>query len=110
MKNPLIFLFLIVILLTAGVMTAYNAQQEVVSITIVDKTSLVYVEKKAILHTFLIYTKHEVFQNTNTWAFGKFHSSDMYRKLHIGNTYTVLVVGWKIPILNIHRNIVEIRD
>jgi hypothetical protein len=39
----------------------------------------------------------------------KFNSSDLYKDLQIDSTYSVRVVGKRIPFLSMYRNIIEIK-
>jgi len=57
---------------------------------------------------YLIYTTDETFQNTDSWVYGKFNSSDFQGKLLPNTTYKVKVLGWRIPFLSTYRNIVKI--
>lgn len=50
-----------------------------------------------------------VFENTDTfWRF-KWNSSDIQGNLKIGETYTVTVVGWRVPFFSWYQNIIAIR-
>jgi hypothetical protein len=79
-------------------------------------TTIITVESKDIKNydkssKYLIWSKEgEVFENTDSWMFGKFNSSDLYGKLKIGQKYRVLVVGWRIPLYSMYRNIIEIKS
>ena len=58
---------------------------------------------------YLIFTKNEVFENTDSFLMWKFDSSDVYNNLEVGNTYTVKVNWYRIPFLSMYRNILEIK-
>lgn len=57
---------------------------------------------------YLVYTKDETFENTDSWVFGKFNSSDFQGRLITDSTYKVKVVGWRLPFFSTYRNIVKI--
>ena len=57
---------------------------------------------------YLVYTKEETFENTDSWVFGKFNSSDFQGRLTTDSTYKVKVVGWRLPFFSTYRNIVKI--
>lgn len=78
-------------------------------------TKTITIESKEVMTSggngkYLIFTDSEVYQNTDCWARGKFRSSDLYRKLKVGNTYKVNVYGWRIPFLSAYKNIVSINE
>lgn len=78
-------------------------------------TKTITIESKEVMTSngngkYLIFTDSEVYQNTDCWARGKFRSSDLYRKLKVGNTYNVNVYGWRIPFLSAYKNIVSINE
>jgi hypothetical protein len=50
----------------------------------------------------------EVFENSDTFFYQKWNSSDIYGKLTVGNKYKATVYGWRIPFLSNYRNIIEI--
>jgi hypothetical protein len=79
---------------------------EPVTITVTDKErTMSHQDSK-----FLVYTKHEVFENTDALWKLKFNSSDVQGKLMVGETYNVRVTGLRIPFLSWHRNIVKVED
>lgn len=49
----------------------------------------------------------EVFENTDTWAFLKFNSSDVHGAIAAGKVCDLRVSGWRLPYLSWYRNIVE---
>jgi hypothetical protein len=61
---------------------------------------------------YLIYTENGVYENTDTFCYMKFNSSDLYGKLStkVGKEVTVKVTGLRIPILSMYKNIVQIKD
>lgn len=52
----------------------------------------------------------ETFEITDEFLLGRFNSSDDYGRLKVGETYTVMVNGWRVPFLSWYRNIIEINE
>lgn len=59
---------------------------------------------------YLVFTENEVFENTDSWTFLKFNSSDIQNKFELKNTYRVKVAGWRIPFLSMYRNVIEVQE
>ncbi len=57
---------------------------------------------------FLIYTPGEVFEVSSSYVFMKFTSAERYHSLKPGQSYNVIVSGWRIPVLGMYRNIIEV--
>lgn len=53
-------------------------------------------------------TDGRVYTNTDDMLNGKFNSRTFQARLQVGQTYTVRTTGWRIPILSMAPNIVEI--
>lgn len=100
------FVFILVILAILIVPVSKYLTAENVDITITDKESINTKEK----HKYLIYTTDEVFENTDSFLFLKWNSSDIQNKLIKDKTYTVKVAGWRIPFLSSYRNIISIKQ
>ena len=56
----------------------------------------------------LVYTPDEVFRVSADWRRLEFRSAERYHSLKQGNSYKVMVAGWRIPELNWYRNIVRV--
>lgn len=56
---------------------------------------------------YLIFTDNGTYQVTDSWAFLRFNSSDVYGRLKEGRTYDAEVVGWRLPLLSRYKNIIE---
>lgn len=80
---------------------------EVVEIKISDKERIV--KNKGEVSKYLVFTEDEVFENTDSWAYLKFNSSDIQGKLSKDSTYKVKVCGFRVPFLSTYRNIIEIK-
>ena len=94
-----LFIAIVVIILS---ITAYRSSSEIIRVRILDKEHVTIGGGK-----YLIHTRNEVFENTDSWLFLKFSSSDFQYNLKKGKSYAVKVVGWRIPFLSKHRNIVH---
>jgi len=88
--------------------TAYYISSETVEISIKDKERITTGSGKDISGKFIIYTENEVFENTDNWLFVKFNSADFQNKLEVGKTYKVKVAGWRIPLLSMYRNVIDV--
>ena len=51
---------------------------------------------------------HKVYENTDSFLFLKFDSSEVYSKLKVGETYCLRTVGWRINIFSLYPNIIKI--
>lgn len=56
---------------------------------------------------YLVYGQNETFENTDRWLRFKFNSSDVQGSLEKGQTYNCKVDGFRIPLLSMHRNIIN---
>lgn len=59
---------------------------------------------------YLIFTENETFENTDSIAFFKFNSSDIYGRIDEGKTYKAKVSGTRVPFLSWYRSIIEIQE
>lgn len=103
-----------VIILAAGVLLILPIIKHTVTREIIHKT--VITGKERIVETdnegrasskYLIFTKNETFENTDSLWGWKFNSSDVYGKIKEGQICTFKVVGWRLPLLSWYRNILK---
>jgi hypothetical protein len=87
---------------------AYKGSVSTITFTVTDKERVTYSNGEGTTSKYLIYTDGEVFENTDSFLFGKFNSSDVYGKLEKGKNYTATVAGWRIPFLSSYRNVISI--
>lgn len=110
----MVMLITIAALLVFGYPIAYYFSTEQVEITITKMnritTSSGSGETASTSSKYLIFTNNEVFEDTDSWLFVKFNSSDLYSKLEIDHTYKVKVAGWRVPFLSWYRNIISIKN
>lgn len=101
-----LLLTILVIFVLFGYTGFYYMSSETIEITVKDKERITTGSGESISSKFIIYTENEVFENTDSWIFGKFNSADYQNKLEVGKTYKVKVAGWRVPFFSMYRNIV----
>ena len=80
--------------------------EEQITITITDKDVKRYEDSDK----YLIYTESGTFEITDSVAYWRWDSSDLYGKIEEGKTYTATVYGWRIPFISSYQNIVEVNE
>lgn len=81
-----------------------------VTVTVTGKDRVVEKQGDVVSSKYLIFTEHEVFQNTDNMLFGKFNSSDIYASLAEGETYKFKVNGYRLGLTSAYRNILEVQS
>ena len=86
-------------------------EERKVTATVTDKTVKRYNDEDK----YLVYTKNtdglvEVFEITDSFAFGRFDSSDVYGGIEVGKTYSFTVVGERSEFYSIYPNIKEYNE
>ena len=115
LKNnlPAIIIVVGLICLLGGYPTAYYLSATETTITVSRLERIVESsgsgETQSTTSKYLVFTDNEVFENTDSWLYLKFSSSDLYAKLKEGGTYRVKVAGWRIPFISWYKNIIEIK-
>lgn len=104
-----IAIFVIGFLISIGYTVGYYSSSETVEITVTDKERITTGSGESMSSKYLIFTEDEVFENEDALFLGKWNSSDVQGQLKIGETYTVRVIGWRLPLFSTYRNIVEIK-
>jgi hypothetical protein len=56
---------------------------------------------------YLIFTSNGVFENTDTWWYFKFNSSDVQAKLMVPGKHHITYYGFRVPFLSRYQNIVS---
>lgn len=56
---------------------------------------------------YVAFGENETYENTDTWMFLKFNSSDIEKDLVKGNTCFIKVYGIRFPFFSWYRNIIE---
>lgn len=101
-----LFVFCVFAALFGGYCVAYINTETTIEIKVTDKE----VKVSESSSDYLIFTDGEVFQNSDSFIYWKFNSSDFQGEFHVDSSYRVVVVGWRIPFLSMYRNIVEIKN
>ena len=86
----------------------YKKSWQITTISVTSKERIVEASGKSTSSKYLIFTKAEVFENTDSILFLKWGASDVQGALHKDKKYKVLVAGWRVPFLSMYRNIVEV--
>lgn len=104
MKTKICVVLVIVCLLMVGKVFIPYANQETITVTVTggERTE----------SGFLVYTKNEVFKNTDSWWYLKFASSDLQGELMatLGEKRKIKVYGYRVPFLSLYRNVVKIQE
>lgn len=87
----------------------YYSTVEFIELKVNDKEITVSGNHEHTSSKYLVFTDDEVFENTDSWLFLKFNSSDIQNKLKPNEKYVVKVVGWRIPFLSMYRNVLEVQ-
>lgn len=94
--------------MASGIAIHYSTQENVRNVRIEDKERVVTSGSAGKTDSkYLIFTDKEVFENTDSLLAFKFNSSDLYGKIHKGQTCEFKVVGFRVPFLSMYRNILE---
>ena len=108
LKAKIVFL-LIVLVALFGYPVVYRLSSETITIKIDDKERITTGSGEDISSKYLVYSDEEVFENTDSWTFFKFNSSDVQNELKAGKEYKVKVAGWRLPFFSSYRNIIEVK-
>lgn len=100
------FGFIILVMIIFNIF--YYQTAEEIQITVNGKERIVESSGESTTSKWIVKTDTEVFQNTDDWIYLKFNSADYDRWLVEDSTYTVTVVGWRMPFFSMYRNIVDI--
>lgn len=87
----------------------YYSTVEEVEIKVNDKEHVMYRNGSDLEDKYMVFTEGEVFENTDDLFYLKFNSSDVQNELKVDSSYSVKVIGWRIPAMSMHRNIISIK-
>jgi hypothetical protein len=59
---------------------------------------------------YLIYTDQETLEDTDNIFTGKWDTHTIYYELQVGHTYHMTLIGWEIPLIGWHRNILRVDE
>ena len=108
-KTVIILVILIFVIgIFSSVWLSFNDHEYTVTITYKERVN------KDDYSKYLIFGEDEngtvhVFENTDTALRFKFNSSDIYGKVKEGATYTFVVTGIRIPVLDEYENIIKVK-
>lgn len=102
-----ILLFLCLILLCGGCHVVNRLTEDTATVTVTHKERVTYRSGDDTHSKYLVYSEGETFEITDTWSYMRFNSSDLYGRIHQGETYRMRVYGWRIPFFSSYRNIIE---
>lgn len=110
-----IALVLVAIFLFVCATLIFSFNDKEYTITITDKERIVEADGESVSSKYLVFGEDEngntlVFQNTDEWTRGKWNSSTIQGSLEVGETYTVVVVGYRIPFLSCYENIISVEE
>jgi hypothetical protein len=57
---------------------------------------------------YIVFTSDGVFENTDSWYYLKFNSSDIQGQLMQGGTFNVSYYGWRVPFFSQYPNITDV--
>jgi hypothetical protein len=105
-----LFWVILIIIIAVGSLTfgiLYKNSQEVltgtIESTVVDRGNTYFVFQ-------LDDGTKQIFENEDTIWFLKFNSGNLLMELKAGNSYQVLVAGWRVPFFSMYRNIITILE
>lgn len=94
----------VIILLTTAIMVANIASKDVVEATVSRTERIANGDDSK----YLVFTEEgEVFQNSDSWFFLKFNSSDLHGQIKAEQHYRFTVHGYRIHWLSAYRNILK---
>jgi len=110
MQKLIFGLFGVILIISIIGTIFYYQTEEIVTIIVTDKERIVESDGETTTSKYLIFTESETFENTDLLFKGKFNSSDIQGQLQEDSTYTVEVIGWRVPFMSMYRNIIEIQE
>lgn len=104
---------IIIIFVLVSMVGTFNDKEY--TITVTDKERIVDTDGETITSKYLIFGEDEdgnvlVFRNSDEPIRGKWNSSTVQGSLKVGKTYTVVVVGYRIPFLSCYENIIDFEE
>lgn len=108
MRSYILYVFFVILSFGGVFALFYYQTEETVTITVISKERIVEKSGDSVTSKYIVQTEFESFENTDDLIYLKFNSTDYDRWLKEDSTYTVKVVGWRLPYLSMYRNIVDI--
>ena len=94
---------ILVLFITLGLPFCTRFAEDNITITITDKDIK---RSGSEDDKYLIYTDNGTYEITDTIAYWRWDSSDLYGSIQVGETYNCTVAGWRIPLLSEYQNII----
>lgn len=112
--TPVIMIVVVVALIIGG-QFIFNFNDKEYTITVTDKERIVENSNGESSSKYLVFGENEngevlVFENSDVLIRGKWNSSTIQGSLKEGNTYKVVVVGYRIPFLSCYENIISFEE
>lgn len=102
----LLLIGLLIIVVIGEPFVRRRVTEETITITVTDKSVKRYDDKDK----YLIYTDKGTYEITDTVAYFRYDSSDLYGRMKVGKTYECTVCGWRIPIFSRYKNIITAKE
>jgi hypothetical protein len=106
-RVPIVLFFILLLAIGITYISYYVGSQEIVTgtieSTVVDRGNTYFVFQ-------LDDGTREIFENEDSFSFWKFNSGNLLMELKAGNSYQVLVAGWRVPFFSVYRNIITILE
>ena len=100
------FIFILIICLLQSYLHLNTVES--LTVKVESKERITYNHGDKLKSKWIVFTDHEVFENTDSLFFQKFNSADFQSRLKVGQTCTISVVGVRSTLLSSYRNIIEI--
>lgn len=108
-----VFMGFLLILAIASPFVAYKMSETTVTFKIKTLERVVKKSGDSVDSYYLVYTDKGVYKNSDNLLYFKFNSADLQNNLIGAKMYhrpvTVRVVGWRVPLFSMHKNIISIK-
>lgn len=113
LTNPRIMipaiLVIAVLMIILSVVIPYNTRDSMVT-TVTEKQRMCNSTSEGQDCKWMVFTKDQEFENTDTILFMKWNSTTLQRKLEIGKTYKIEYYGHRVGFLSSYPNIVGVKE
>ena len=118
-KNTRIFFVVVMIAIMfvslIGREAIFNFNDTEYTITVTDKERIYTGSGNSSSSKYLVFGDDQngnslVFENTDCFIRGKWNSSNIQGQLKVGNTYKIMVIGYRAPFLSWYQNIIKIEE
>ena len=109
-RNVTIATIVFLVLVIIGMATLNYTTVDTTEITVVSKERTTTGTGDNRRSFWIVFGEEEVFSNRDSIFFLKFNSSDVQRQLEVGKTCQVKINLFRIPIISLYRNILEVGE